>query len=596
MSDIEEESQFKREPSYREAARHSVMNDLECSDYDDDDEESKPMSNSAPGSLHYRVELKPTEETLKKMEKLDLLPHSEQPTTKTKKKKKHSFSSIARSIQSFLKSPSVSKKKHDWEEEEKKDACKQENESKKGGIRASIRRKLRRKSLKDNQRYSIDSVLTPSSTSTAGAITPSSLSSAEILDSPKFSKKHKKHKGFGDATTPGSEGIVANGEILHGHKSADSAPLFNIEIDDNMTISGDQFHSGRSKHSDYASRSAAYRLQGDNKRESKESEKIKNYPDYVPPLHCTATTGVSQDDTDGPNFSRENDSNQPQFRSLSAMSGPPRPTSLNVSPHTLRSFDRLGQVENLGLNGITEAIEVEMNERDGLRASGAHVVRLSADVVEDCSGSVEDFSSDEKYKPFKDRSDKEKEALYEKIAARLAAIGDRVTVDHAVGESMADELIGAVGGSSPSPKKEIQEEIIEIPIDEEEIPFTETDARQLGLRLRHHGDRRSSSELFSIPLSVLMSVVQNTRYDTFKGVASHLIGNDTSWRGLSLVLRLTGDAIKLAGRTPSAVTQIKDNSVKFINDKLAGWIASQGGWESVVEESISSSGSETEVD
>ncbi|XP_070537987.1 uncharacterized protein [Ptychodera flava] len=190
-----------------------------------------------------------------------------------------------------------------------------------------------------------------------------------------------------------------------------------------------------------------------------------------------------------------------------------------------------------------------------------------------------DLSSEEEYKPFKDRSEKEKEKLYEKIAARLSAIGDRVAVDHSLAAEFDDGL-GAVGGESDAEKKRIEIEQPDGNFEKEEEPlnFTENDARMLGLRLRDHGDRRSSSEVFSIPLNVLMSVVRNTAYDSFKDVAQTVIGQDTSWKELALVLRLTRDAIKIAGYTPGVVRKIKDNTLSLsVTDLPSGLVAREAG-------------------
>ncbi|XP_078000398.1 uncharacterized protein LOC144453011 isoform X5 [Glandiceps talaboti] len=579
-SDIAEET-AKFSPtgraSFRNAVQNSCIDSIEADGFSASDEEGDPKSNSAPASLRYRVQLKPTEETLKKIERIQARQDRSEPSqSKTSKKKKHSFSSLARSIQTFLKSPSIHKKKHDFTEEEKKEK-EREKEHKKSSLRTSFRKKFtkKRKSSKKLDDGSQESILTPSS-ATSGGITPSSLSSNDILETDNHSrrsKNYKKYQGYGDAETPDSiSGIpitIPNGEVIYGGPTPD-----NSHADLCVDLHTSEDRGARvviipTRDLSRNHRHEAYRTQKDNKRESKESEKMKDEPDYGEEFPMIYNgRGSGSDEPDGLAGSKFSDSG-------ATVHGPTRPRSLNLQNAIT--------VDPVGLNGDGQAVVTRI-------PAGA----LPSDVVID-GGSEGDISSEEEYKPFTERTAAEKDQLYEKIAKTLARIGDTIAVDHELGEST--DLIGAVGGGGMSPdKKEIEKEEEEIRKVEEN--FTETDARNLGIRLREHGDRRSSSEILQIPLNVLISLAKNTTYDSFKGVAQTMIGEDTSVRELALVFKLTKDVLKVAGKTPAVVRKVRDNALTFLNDRFAEWISQQGGWGSVVDVDVlkSSSEEESEVD
>ncbi|XP_078000394.1 uncharacterized protein LOC144453011 isoform X2 [Glandiceps talaboti] len=623
-SDIAEET-AKFSPtgraSFRNAVQNSCIDSIEADGFSASDEEGDPKSNSAPASLRYRVQLKPTEETLKKIERIQARQDRSEPSqSKTSKKKKHSFSSLARSIQTFLKSPSIHKKKHDFTEEEKKEK-EREKEHKKSSLRTSFRKKFtkKRKSSKKLDDGSQESILTPSS-ATSGGITPSSLSSNDILETDNHSrrsKNYKKYQGYGDAETPDSiSGIpitIPNGEVIYGGPTPD-----NSHADLCVDLHTSEDRGARvviipTRDLSRNHRHEAYRTQKDNKRESKESEKMKDEPDYGEEFPMIYNgRGSGSDEPDGLAGSKFSDSG-------ATVHGPTRPRSLNLQNAIT--------VDPVGLNGITEALELGFNRDLRIRhvstGDGQAVVTripagaLPSDVVIDGGSEgvdsnryyyiieglkpglilipAEDISSEEEYKPFTERTAAEKDQLYEKIAKTLARIGDTIAVDHELGEST--DLIGAVGGGGMSPdKKEIEKEEEEIRKVEEN--FTETDARNLGIRLREHGDRRSSSEILQIPLNVLISLAKNTTYDSFKGVAQTMIGEDTSVRELALVFKLTKDVLKVAGKTPAVVRKVRDNALTFLNDRFAEWISQQGGWGSVVDVDVlkSSSEEESEVD
>ncbi|XP_070537999.1 uncharacterized protein [Ptychodera flava] len=85
-SDIAEETDLTNigRSSFRKAVEHSVIDNIE--DDVDDDEDSEPKSSSAPGSLHYRVQLKPTEETLRKLDQIQAKLENQSPGTPSRKR------------------------------------------------------------------------------------------------------------------------------------------------------------------------------------------------------------------------------------------------------------------------------------------------------------------------------------------------------------------------------------------------------------------------------------------------------------------------------------------------------------------------------
>ena len=57
-----------------------------------------------------------------------------------------------------------------------------------------------------------------------------------------------------------------------------------------------------------------------------------------------------------------------------------------------------------------------------------------------------------------------------------------------------------------------------------------------------------------------------------------LIGQDNGMEQLALVFKFTKLAMKIAQHYGSRATDIKENSLRYIGDRFAAWLDSQGGW------------------
>ena len=93
----------------------------------------------------------------------------------------------------------------------------------------------------------------------------------------------------------------------------------------------------------------------------------------------------------------------------------------------------------------------------------------------------------------------------------------------------------------------------------------------------------SCSQVPEIP-PMMAELVRNASYSKFKQIFNENIGNEPGWQQIAMMFRLTQTAVQLAGFGTAVALQIKEMTLKYFEDKFAGWIVGQGGWESVVED------------
>ena len=89
--------------------------------------------------------------------------------------------------------------------------------------------------------------------------------------------------------------------------------------------------------------------------------------------------------------------------------------------------------------------------------------------------------------------------------------------------------------------------------------------------------QRSRSHL-PFPQQSIMNVIRNRTYNTFYETMQHLLGQNTSLEELALVFKFTKLAIKVAHKMGQRASTIKMNSIRYIGDRFAEWLDSQGGW------------------
>merc|ERR1712004_270599 len=110
----------------------------------------------------------------------------------------------------------------------------------------------------------------------------------------------------------------------------------------------------------------------------------------------------------------------------------------------------------------------------------------------------------------------------------------------------------------------------------------------LGLMLRDKGDQMAS-ELGDQITPIVSQMVRDASYNSFRDVMADNLGREPSWQQLALMFRLTKAAVALVGKGTEKALSIKDMTLQYFEDQFAGWVVTQGGWESMVEDTDLSS-------
>ncbi|XP_071494493.1 uncharacterized protein [Diadema antillarum] len=237
---------------------------------------------------------------------------------------------------------------------------------------------------------------------------------------------------------------------------------------------------------------------------------------------------------------------------------------------------------------------------------------LADDVVRDCGpnghqgaaggGATDSWteSGDGSDIPFDQRNQADQEQFFKRIADRLALIGDQALAEYNFAEAG-----GAVGGQQRAPQ---------LPICAEPTPSCsaavagasgsttrdhQAEYNDIGERIRTDVDgiqmRRRSMAVFPAP--TVMGVIVNDTYQVFCDAMQSIVGQDVGWEQLAIVFKFTKVAVKAAQSMGKRANGIKDNSIRFIGDRFAVWLDSQGGYGSVVtSEDSDSLHEESEID
>jgi len=67
-------------------------------------------------------------------------------------------------------------------------------------------------------------------------------------------------------------------------------------------------------------------------------------------------------------------------------------------------------------------------------------------------------------------------------------------------------------------------------------------------------------------------------YNHFKNVLEDSVGSEVGWAQVAAVFSITKRAIQVAGAGGALAMTIKENSLRYIEDRFADWIVGQGGW------------------
>ena len=72
--------------------------------------------------------------------------------------------------------------------------------------------------------------------------------------------------------------------------------------------------------------------------------------------------------------------------------------------------------------------------------------------------------------------------------------------------------------------------------------------------------------------------MRNASYSQFQQIIHENVGSEPGWQQVALVFNLTRSAVQLAGLGTAAALQIKELTLRYFEDRFAGWIIGQGGW------------------
>ncbi|XP_030844451.1 SAFB-like transcription modulator isoform X3 [Strongylocentrotus purpuratus] len=204
--------------------------------------------------------------------------------------------------------------------------------------------------------------------------------------------------------------------------------------------------------------------------------------------------------------------------------------------------------------------------------------------------------------PFEQRNQAEREEYFKRIADRLAMIGDQALEDY--------EFNDGAAGAARTQQRPVQSTCTAETYASCSVSVGATAApgishnhaaeyMEIGQRIQTDVDgmqlRRRSQAYF--PASMVMGVIVNDTYQSFCSAMQSIVGQDVGMEQLAIVFKFTKVAVRAANSMGKHASSIKDNSVRFISDRFAGWLDSQGGWGSVVTSDDSDSlHEESEID
>ena len=248
--------------------------------------------------------------------------------------------------------------------------------------------------------------------------------------------------------------------------------------------------------------------------------------------------------------------------------GETRTTSI-IKRHSLRgrcSFRNTGSATN----------SASSIDRSGLRLPGLRVARprspgtsgtaLISDVVDDGGNSPLD-DVDYGPVPFHERTQEQKEEVYDKIADRLATIADSYTKD--------DSVKSPDGTAVSAP--------VDIPQSGAPQPAAISSLeRNIAHALREKGDaNQQAGEMMS---QVIVDAAKKEGYKIFKNELKKQVNSEPNLQHMAILFDLTRGAVQLAGAGGALAGRIKEYSIRYFEDKLADWVIGQGGWDSMISE------------
>ncbi|OWF45013.1 uncharacterized protein LOC110457616 [Mizuhopecten yessoensis] len=173
-----------------------------------------------------------------------------------------------------------------------------------------------------------------------------------------------------------------------------------------------------------------------------------------------------------------------------------------------------------------------------------------------------------------DPTQEDKEKLYGIIAERLAEMGD----SYMAGAS------GEAHAASPRRTSSSAQASLEASYDVRDGDGLNSLERELRDSLRNFGDNFSVEHPVSAEVTeAAVDIVRQATYNTFTDTLKRAIGDEVGWDQLATLFYITKKTVKAAGVGGAVALKVKEMSLRYLEDKFAGWIVDQGGWDTVLE-------------
>ncbi|XP_038074041.1 uncharacterized protein LOC119742089 isoform X2 [Patiria miniata] len=598
--DYEEATLTRSKGSFSRALENSILpGDVKREQSSADDELSssdheldKEKSRSAPSTLRMQVG-RVTEEDIEKLRAAGngYAQHDKDGVKKEPKKRDipKRRKSLLDKAKQIIRSPSM-QRKHDHSEEKEPPAGPNETSASRSKVHQEMKHtgfanRLKRTFRRDSRKNSLK---TESETKTP---TPPNSASAESKDAaktrrwPSFQLKRKPRKS---ASTP-TDDSLAGATPSDTTSNADWASVSDYDHTQSMT-EFDRRKLLKEIHNGVQLRRAQTAAGSDSQLHSREAKKLPSRSAKELEASGLGSTGTQ---TPSSVLSSSQESGMSSdWSSGGSGQKSQRPRSLNLTRSKRHERNKQGLNDVLKLDRITPGhVRRDTDTRQPVMptAEGDRNSRdLELDGVEDAGDDMSVGGGDEDA-TLQRPSKREREEFYKRIADRLAQIGDRFVTEYQEGVVEPDE-------SSGSDVRLRAKELAATAAPMETSAATaaggaESDERlfeTIGGRIRDHVDgyrARHNQHLHPFSPQSILSVVRDHTYAVFRDTMQGLIGQDTGFEQLALVFKFTKLAMKIAQHYGSRASDIKQNSLRYIGDRFAAWLDSQGGWGAVVDSS-----------
>ncbi|XP_070191318.1 mediator of RNA polymerase II transcription subunit 1.1-like isoform X2 [Littorina saxatilis] len=212
--------------------------------------------------------------------------------------------------------------------------------------------------------------------------------------------------------------------------------------------------------------------------------------------------------------------------------------------------------------------ENSFGSREGLQwqTSLVHDGETDNDMHDGGNGSKRAMEATEDGIPFHERTKKEKDELYSKIAQKLVHIGESYAAESGISDSdgHSREPAGQAAAGDAS-----QEDLV----------------KDILACLRDLGDRNSN--VIDEHAQQMIEQAKAETYDRFQKTVQHSMGEEVSWNHLALFFYTSKGVMSAVGKGSKLAGDVKEMTLRYFSDRFARWIMDQGGFDSLLSESDS---------